>query len=60
MPHAIGILILEHESLTKLLDLMDRLYEQILDGHAPDFRLFHPSAAICRDTRTRFTTRKKT
>ena len=41
MPHAIRILRLEHESLAKLLDLMDRLYEQILDSHAPDFRLFH-------------------
>jgi hemerythrin-like domain-containing protein len=41
MPHAIRILRLEHERLAKLLDLMDRLYEQILNGHAPDFRLFH-------------------
>ncbi len=41
MPHAIRILSLEHERLAKLLDLMDRLYGQILDGHAPDFRLFH-------------------
>lgn len=41
MPYAIRILSLEHERLGKLLDLMDRLYEQILDGHAPDFRLFH-------------------
>jgi hemerythrin-like domain-containing protein len=41
MPHAIRILSLEHESFAKLLDLMDRLYEQIMDGYAPDFRLFH-------------------
>lgn len=41
MPHVIRILTLEHENFAKLLDLMDRLYEQILDGHAPNFRLFH-------------------
>jgi hemerythrin-like domain-containing protein len=41
MPHAIRILSLEHERLARLLDLMDRLYEQILEGHAPDFHLFH-------------------
>lgn len=41
MNHAIRILTLEHESFTKLLDLMDCLHEQMLDGHTPDFRLFH-------------------
>ena len=41
MLHAIRILTFEHASMGKLLDLMDRLYEQILDGHTPDFRLFH-------------------
>ncbi|MBT8078219.1 MAG: hypothetical protein KJO31_06560 [Gammaproteobacteria bacterium] len=27
--------------MTKLLDLMDHLFKQIQDGHAPDFRLLH-------------------
>ena len=41
MPHAIRILSLEHKSFAKLLDLMDHLYERIMGGHTPDFRLFH-------------------
>ena len=39
MPHAIRLLILEHENFANLLDLMDRLYQQMLVGQAPDFRL---------------------
>lgn len=45
MPHAIRILTLEHERFAKLLDLMDHLYEQLLEGDTPDFRLFHGIAS---------------
>lgn len=41
MPHAIRILSLEHKSLSKLLDLMDRIHKQILERNTADFRLLH-------------------